>query len=867
MMRRVVGSSVVSALLLAACGGSTPVTPTGTGGAGSGGAGAGGKPASSSSAEASSSSSASSSAEASASSSSSSSAGGGGSGGGEVTLSDKRYVAAGDRAYVIGAQDGSFPPMGWHIRGEMGGVWAHPIKLLDGYWFALNGTWLPPAEKYTTGLGFAKFEFPAVNELKVTRTEFSPDGSPALLIKLTLQNQKKDAQDVKLAMDVRTELMGAYPWGWTKPDAKTANGKDQGIYNASTLIFSELGKPWTAVVGAGTAPSNLVVGDGFWGPVPEAARPDYLEYGNGTGGELTWNLKLNAEQEQTLWVAVAGSHVSASDAKAALQAALTDPEAQLTKKIAERQALLDQTEVNLPDPALQEAFNWGKLNMADLKRTVIDPQIRDVDEGKATGPVVAKLGPITGIGAGFPDYPWFFGTDGAYTSFPLVASGQWDTAIAHLRAVRDVSIAINGLDSGKVVHEIVTDGSVYFGNNNAPGDTNETAEFISAVDLLWRWTGDDNLRDEMYAFVKAGANYLLKTVDKDADGFPEGYGMVERGGMGSEKLDVTAYTWKAMVALERMATSKHDTVTAAFAKGKADAIQAAFDAGWWNDASSRYADSLCNAGDEVSQAEQDRKMWTNVCTAPAQQLQQQHWINATPMEVGLAPSEHAGAALKQLELLSGPCGLYHTGPSGGPDGKGELKCWTLPTSVMAVAEATYGRLGEDQALFYMKSIASLLNLEMPGALPEIAASPGYDAFADFRERAMFMQAWSSYGIQWLVIHELLGVDPDVPAGTMSVLPHVPASWTGLSVKNLQVGQGKLGVSAKLEGSVYTTTVTGGAANLKLIIGATLPAGATVQSVILDGMSVTPKEVLTLRGKEVRVDTASGADHTLVVTTN
>ncbi|HET6658414.1 MAG TPA: glycogen debranching protein, partial [Rubrobacter sp.] len=58
-------------------------------------------------------------------------------------LNQKRYVAAGDRAYVIGSEDGRFPPMGWHIRGEMGGVWAHPIKLLDGYWFALDDQWIP----------------------------------------------------------------------------------------------------------------------------------------------------------------------------------------------------------------------------------------------------------------------------------------------------------------------------------------------------------------------------------------------------------------------------------------------------------------------------------------------------------------------------------------------------------------------------------------------------------------------------------------------------------------------------------------------------------------------------------------------------
>ena len=49
----------------------------------------------------------------------------------EEDLGRKRYVAAGDRAYVVGIMDGSFPFMGWHIKGLMGGVWTPPIKLLD----------------------------------------------------------------------------------------------------------------------------------------------------------------------------------------------------------------------------------------------------------------------------------------------------------------------------------------------------------------------------------------------------------------------------------------------------------------------------------------------------------------------------------------------------------------------------------------------------------------------------------------------------------------------------------------------------------------------------------------------------------------
>jgi glycogen debranching enzyme len=53
-------------------------------------------------------------------------------------------------------------------------------------------------------------------------------------------------------------------------------------------------------------------------------------------------------------------------------------------------------------------------------------------------------------------------------------------------------------DSGKVVHETVTDGSVYFGLNDEPGDIDETAKFATAVAMTWRWTGDNRFRDELY---------------------------------------------------------------------------------------------------------------------------------------------------------------------------------------------------------------------------------------------------------------------------------------------------------------------------------------------------------------------------------
>src|ERR1700761_7514465 len=66
-------------------------------------------------------------------------------------LQDRRSVTAGTRAYSIGFEDGRFYANGWHIEGEMGGVWTPPLKLLDGIWFGLDGQWIGPASTFTSG--------------------------------------------------------------------------------------------------------------------------------------------------------------------------------------------------------------------------------------------------------------------------------------------------------------------------------------------------------------------------------------------------------------------------------------------------------------------------------------------------------------------------------------------------------------------------------------------------------------------------------------------------------------------------------------------------------------------------------------------
>jgi hypothetical protein len=129
---------------------------------------------------------------------------------------------------------------------------------------------------------------------------------------------------------------------------------------------------------------------------------------------------------------------------------------------------------------------------------------------------------------------------------------------------------------------------------------------------------------------------------------------------------------------------------------------------------------------------------------------------------------------------------------------------------------------------------------------------------------MVMQAWGSYGVLWPVVHQWLGVSPDVGRGRVAVVPQVPAGQTEVSGRRIRVGAGSLAVHAERAGTRYVTEVVRRGA-VGLTIGAVLPKGATVGVVRFNGRVVTPRVVRTTRGTEVRYRlAASRRDARLVV---
>ncbi len=807
-------------------------------------------------------------------------------------LADRRTVVTGDRAWALGTADGYYPAAGFHTRGEMGGFWLPNVKLLDGMWFGINDDWIGAATRTTSGWGYVRADLPATNGVHASRTDFIPDGVSGALVGLSLRANR--TRTITLQADAHSELLGSYPWGETTPSQTQVNLPDRATRGERHVLFRDRGTPtgpnqqahdWSAAFGSSLQPTAVRTGANFRGPQGSApvicpasgptapAQPkrcDDTEYGRGVGGQLSYRVRLRAGEVRTVWFAVGGSASSPGDARAQLRRALADPEEALADKLDRLRRLDRRTVVDLPDdPLLAASVRWSKQMLAASEQRVSNLQLREVNAGQSYPPPAGTLDAMRWYGAGWPDYTWLFGTDGEYTAFAAVAAGQFGVIKDHLRALRDVSAVINP-DSGKIVHEVTPDGAVFFGADADAGNTDESSKYPSAVALVWRWSGDDAFLQDLYPTSKKAMEFVAG-LDEDEDGWPEGLGNVEREGMGEEKLDNAVYTIRGYADLADLAQAVGDTSTRRWAVRKARVLLEKFERTWWYGGDTRsYADSLDDPGN--------------------QRVFQRHWIGLTPTDAvlpgiagraagPLASRAHANATLSehQQSCYSSPLGLYHTGtgPTSAPAGNPGASCdsvvsevpsernvYTLNSAIAAVSEGNYGRLGAGQQGVYTRGNArAQLDpriWEMPGAMPEVVPGGDFGANIDrlFTERSMVLQAWGAYGVLWPVVHQWLGVSPDIGRGRLTVVPQLPPGQQKASAQRVLLGNSSIDVDARRSGRTYTTEVYR-RGTVRLVLGAVVPPGSTIRSVRLDGERVEPTLVRTARGLEVRVAAGRG----------
>jgi glycogen debranching enzyme len=683
------------------------------------------------------------------------------------------FVTAGDKLYLVGHQDGTFPPLGWHVKDEMGGIWAHPIKLWDGFTasYTLGGkrVVLDRADEFVNH-PFANEHLYNGADIQVRRFQFVPDGKAAVYVEYVLENKTNQKQEIQFSMEAISNLRPV----WLGERTGMEDGADQLIYENNQVLAKDAKNHWFAVMGASQkAISNVMEGG---------------KKQNTALARTSYAIQIPAHGKQSISFVFSGSSVSKEAAIGTNSDVLANGVVYAQAKKERYEKLASQSDIQLSDAKLTQAMRWLKYNA--------DWLINDVD------------GIGRGITAGMPDYPWFFGGDMTYSLQGLISSGRKDVAYSTIDLIAKLSEKTNG--NGRIVHEVSSNGSVF-----NPGNVNETPQFASLIYKVYCWTGDQAFLAKHFPVVKKGLEWLMLQ-DKDHNLIPDGNGMMEIQGLDSEMIDVAAYSAKAYLDASKMASELGQADLARQYAANYESIRLKINTDFWVPSSNSYADFLGTKSqalrltqEAIERASGLKNDWAvaelrvlqnqitaNPDTSKRGFVLHHNWVVNTPMETGLSDPEKAVLALKTAEKFRNKFGMYVTGIDRSANsekaesyaakvGKSEFTytgtVMTLPTGVQAISENKYGH--PDQAYDLVQRMLHTFSFALPGSIYEV--SPDY---------GMMTQAWNSYAFEVPVIQQFFGIQPLAYKKEIHLQPSWPDSLNAGSIKNVEIGDNAVAIS-------------------------------------------------------------------------
>ncbi len=677
------------------------------------------------------------------------------------------YVTAGDRIYMIGYQDGSFPDLGWHIRGEMGGIWDHPVKLMDGFSAAINGHCLVPAYKFLN-YPMANAQFYKTDSLEVERFQFVPDSLEAIVIEYRVRNPGTEKRNIDFSFTGMSDLQPV----WLSDSLHLKNGFDVASYNDSLggYVIHDSLNAWYVIFGARLRPASHS---------QNSMICTTERLGSGINATLNYHFSIDPGSDFILDFFISGSDRGKQHALDQFSQVSQNAPALLKSKIRKYKDLKMISGVELPDSTIQKMYTWLKYNTQWL--------VRDV-------PGIGR-----GLSAGLPDYPWWFGCDNEYALQGVLCAGQVNTVKSTIELLYHLSVIHNG--NGRITHEVSTNNVVY-----NPGNVNETPQFIVLLRDYFRWTGDIDLIRKYYPFIQKGLTWVA-SMDKNGNLCPEGSGMMEIQGLNSEMIDVACYTCEAYEAASELANILGDSINARSYSENSTRLKRMINRDWWVPDADSYADFRSGKEKAVSviihatdRAEKLKKPWAvrelnSLLSSVRQQPSKgdrgyvvyHNWVVNTPMETGIADSAKAIPALQTAHKFTDPFGMYVTGidrdenlNNANIDSMRKKvfsytgAVMTLPTGVQAVAECRYGR--SDEALEYIRDLSRSFSYALPGSMYEVSPDFG-----------MMTQAWNIYGVAVPIVQYFFGINPDAYHKKILIKPAPPSSWNKMKISRLPVG--------------------------------------------------------------------------------
>ncbi|HVZ82264.1 MAG TPA: hypothetical protein VG893_01220 [Terracidiphilus sp.] len=430
--------------------------------------------------------------------------------------------------------------------------------------------------------------------------------------------------------------------------------------------------------------------------------------------------------------------------------------------------------IETPDHSLDEAFQWAVLSIEQLRTHV--PFTAAVP-GDAPNQTALVAGYYASGDSARPGFGWFFGRDALYTLYAVNGFGDFALARAELEFLIHRQRA-----DGKIMHEFSQTASAVdwqqFPYEYAAADS--TPLFLLACADYLRATGDTAfIAAHRDAIEKAWAFETDPAHDTDHDGIydnSQGTGWVESwpGGMPHQEIYLALLDQQASSAMAAMERALKDSSKAESAERRAATLAKTINAEYYDPEKGCYAFSR-NLNGSLDRT-------TTIYPALA------WWDPAN----GKAILDHPEACLRQfiaspINTDWGARDVANTEPIYDGMSYHQGSVWPLFTGWAALAEY---RANQPLAGYQLlKENANLTWAQDLGADTELLSGDFYVPMG----RSTSHQLWSSAMVVTPVLRGLFGISIDAATKTITVNPHLPASWNGqrAEVHHLQVPGGSL----------------------------------------------------------------------------
>ncbi len=695
------------------------------------------------------------------------------------TETEKPFTVAGERGVLVGQQDGGFE------------AWLLPVKLLSHLTIEAN------IEGYTVPIDVNRQA--AAIEVRPDRTVityahigftvrqimFSPNEAPAgtgpiVLFEFDCPHPTdfvfRFTPELRWMWPARNEGVPGIEWVAGVEDGRTTSGGAGGYY----VLHSDYPDFAGAVTIAGAQPGILA---------PYQERPQVHPV------ELKVHYEPARDQGRLypMLMAVGTSASTATNASlgetmAQLSAGIPD----LYKAHAEsyKQLLANSVAIETPDKALNEAFQWAVVSIEQLKAKSLP-----------TNETALVAGYYASGDSARPGFGWFFGRDALYTLYAVNGFGDFKLSKDELEF-----LIRRQREDGKIMHEY-----------------SQTAAFIDWKQFPYMYAAADATPLFLLAvldYVRASGDAAFLTAHRDAiekawafetdpahdtDGVydnSQGTGWVESWppGMPHQEIYLALLDQQASAAMAQLEEILHDQQKSAPAKQRAETIAKTIE--------SEYYDQrkLCYAFSRNKDGSLDRTRTVYPALA---------WWSGKDAGGNSNFLAHGDECLRQFasHTLNTDWGLrdvandeplydgmsYHQG-----------SVWPLFTGWAALAEYRGGQpLAGYQLLM---ENANLTRAQDLGADTELLSG---DFFVPFG-RSTSHQLWSSAMVVTPTLRGLFGISIDAQTKTITVNPHLPASWDRAEIKNLRIGAETVDLKfAQVKGEITVSTQSPAQSGIRL----------------------------------------------------